>query len=135
MKKTQFILLGFIILILNVIWEFSHFQLYYDLTGISKIPHLLIASIGDLFFVGILFLIISYKNKTMHWIKSPKYSDYFLIILFGSFISILIEIINLNLGRWAYRETMPLILGIGLSPLVQLSITSILSLFILRKII
>ena len=84
MKKIQFILLGLIILILSLIWEFSHFQLYYDLTGISKIPHLLIASIGDLFFVGIIFLIISYKNKTINWVKSPNRSDYLLIVLFGS---------------------------------------------------
>ncbi len=135
MKKTQFILLGFIILIISIIWEFSHFPLYHDLTGISKIPHLLIASIGDLFFVGIIFLAISYKNKAINWVKSPNRSDYLLIILFGSFIAILIEVINLNLGRWAYTEAMPVIFGIGLSPLVQLSITSILSLFIFRKII
>lgn len=134
MKKTQFILLGVIILILNLIWEFSHFQLYYDLTGISKVPHLLIASIGDLFFIGIIFLIISYKNKTMHWIKNPNRSDYLLIVLFGSIISILIEVINLDLGRWAYREAMPVIFGIGLSPLVQLFIILIISLFIFRKI-
>ena len=134
MKKIQFILLGLIILILSLIWEFSHFQLYYDLTGIPKTPHLLIASIGDLFFIGIIFLAVSYKNKTMHWIKSPNRSDYLLIVLFGSLISILIEIINLDLGRWAYKEAMPVILGIGLSPLVQLSITLIISLFIFRKI-
>ena len=133
MKKIHFILLGFIILILNLIWEFLHFPLYSNLTGISKIPLLLIASIGDLFLISLIFLIASYKNKTLNWIKVPDYSDYLLIILLGSFISILIEVINLNLGSWAYREAMPVIFGIGLSPLVQLSVTSILSLFIFLK--
>ncbi len=133
MKKIQFLTLGFIVLILNLIWEFLHFPLYYPLIGISKIHLLLIASIGDLFFISMIFLIVSYKNKTTNWIKSPDYSDYLLIILLGSFISILIEVINLNLESWAYRETMPVIFGIGLSPLVQLSVTSILSLFIFLK--
>ncbi len=134
MKKTQLLILGFIVLILSLIWEFSHFPLYYPLIGISKTPLLLIAGIGDLFLISLIFLAISYKNKTTNWIKTPDYSDYLLIILLGSFISILIEVISLNLGSWAYREAMPVILGIGLSPLVQLSVTSILSLFILRKI-
>ena len=134
MKKIQFLILGFIVLILNLIWEFLHFPLYYNLTGISNISLLLIASIGDLFLISLIFLIVSYKNKTLNWIKAPDYSDYLLIILLGSFVSVLIEVINLNIGSWAYREAMPVILGIGLSPLVQLSVTSILSLFILRKI-
>ncbi len=134
MKKIQFLILGFIVLILNLIWEFSHFPLYHNLTGISNIPLLLIASIGDLFLISLVFLVISYKNKTTNWIKAPDYSDYFLIILLGSFISILIEVISINLGSWAYRETMPVIFGIGLSPLVQLSVTSILSLFIFLRI-
>jgi hypothetical protein len=115
MKKTQFILLGLIILILSLIWEFFHFPLYYDLTGL-------------------IFLVVSYKNKTHKWINNPKHFDYLIIILLGIFISVLIEGINLNLGRWAYKEAMPIIFGLGISPLLQLFITAIISLFIFRKI-
>ena len=44
MKKISIFILGAFILFLNVVWEFSHFRLYVDLTGIPKIQHLLIAS-------------------------------------------------------------------------------------------
>ena len=44
----------------------------------------------------------------------------------------MIEIINLNLGRWDYTKLMPTIFGIGISPLIQLVATAIISLVLIR---
>lgn len=134
MKQKQFLILTIIILILNLIWEFSHFRLYNDLTGIPSTTHLIFASFGDVLWIMIIFFVIFLINKNWNWIKKPKTLDYFLIVFFGLIIAVIIEAVNLNLGRWAYKELMPTILGVGLSPLIQLSITAILSLIIFRKI-
>ena len=134
MNKKQFFSLGGIILVLNLIWEFSHYRLYLDLTGIPSTRHLIMASIMDVFLVFLIFFFISMINKNWNWTKKPDKKDYFLIILFGLMIALTIEIINLGLGRWAYTEAMPLIFGIGLSPLIQLFVTGILALMIFRKI-
>lgn len=133
MKKKKIIFFALIVLVLNLIWEFSHHNLYNDLLGIPPTLHLITASFSDVFWVFIIFFFVFLINRSMKWTENPTRKDYFLIVIFGLVIAILIEIINLNLGRWAYRETMPIIFGIGLSPLVQLATTGILSLLILNK--
>ena len=118
--------------ILNAIWELSHYQLYYDLSGIPKYPHLLLATFTDALIITIIFLIISIKNKNLSWIKKPKITDCVLSVIFSLAIAISIEVRALSIGRWAYKEAMPTILGIGLSPLAQLAVTSIITILILK---
>ena len=130
MKSYQrFLLLMGIVFILNLIWEFSHSFLYINLTGISKFPLLLLASFTDMIIISIIFLIVSLKNKNLDWIKKPVKLDYILIIILGLLIAIFIELAALRIGKWAYTELMPTIFGIGLTPLVQLFITAIISIF------
>ena len=130
--KNKFLILILIALIINIIWEFSHYQLYIDLSGIPSTRHLIQASFFDMLLLIGIFLFISLKNKTISWINKPKKSDYIIIIITGFIIAIFIETINLNFGRWAYKEIMPTIFGIGLSPFLQLALTGILSLFIVN---
>lgn len=134
MKKKKIIFFALIVLILNLIWEFSHYNLYNDLSGIPPTLHLITASFSDVFWIFIIFFFVFLINRSVKWMENPTKKDYFLIVIFGLVTAILIEIINLNLGRWAYRETMPVIFGIGLSPLVQLFATSLISLLIIRRI-
>jgi len=132
MDKTikRFALIVIIAFILNLIWEYSHASLYssqmladnYNLTLIR-------ASIGDIVNIFLFFIIISViVHKNLKWINKPKGLDYILLIVFGLILAIIIEYINLRIGRWAYTSYMPTILGIGVSPLVQLAVTSIVSL-------
>ena len=132
--KLRVILFLFFALILNLIWEFSHYSLYYDYSSIIGIPHLFLAGFGDLFLIGFIFFIISAKRNSIKWVKKPVISDYGFLMVAGFLISIIIEIINIKfLGRWAYKPQMPVIFGIGLSPMLQLTITSIMSLEICRR--
>jgi hypothetical protein len=79
-----------------------------------------------------IFLIISLKNKNINWIKKPKFSDYFIIVLLTSITAVLIELNALAINKWQYTSTMPTLLGIGISPLLQLPVTAILTLMIIR---
>jgi len=115
-------------LILNLLWEFSHYFLYFDLTEIPKNLHLLSASLTDVLLIFILFLSVSTINKNFSWINKPKTKDYLFLIIFGLIIAFFLEVINLNLGRWAYIDAMPTIFSVGLSPLLQLATTSAISL-------
>ena len=134
MKKSKFIVLILLVFSLNLIWEFSHYRLYIDLTGIPSNIHLIIASFTDLFLVFFMFLIISILKKSIKWIENPKKSDYAIIIILGILIATIIEIYSLLNGRWTYTNLMPTIFGIGISPLIQLSVTSIISLWLINII-
>ena len=137
MPKEPFkkmLIIGFIALFLNVIWEFSHYFLYIDLSGIPKYTHLIIASFTDMLIILGIFTIISLKNKNTNWIKNPGKFDYLMVILLGLIVAIFIEVKNLNLGRWEYTATMPTLFGIGISPLIQLAFTGIIPLIFIKQV-
>ncbi|MBI2107087.1 hypothetical protein HYT57_03815 [Candidatus Woesearchaeota archaeon] len=119
--------------ILNLIWEYLHYPLYKDLSGIPSNLHLWLAAFFDAFFILTIILLISLKNSNFSWTKKPKTIDYILAIIIPLIIAIMIEIINLDLGRWEYSFSMPTIFGLGLSPLIQLPLITIISLFLVRK--
>jgi hypothetical protein len=130
--RLRLIILAIYVLVLNLIWEFSHYRLYIDLTGIPSTLHLIIASFTDLILVFIVFSFISIFRKSINWVKRPKKLDYIIIIVLSSLIAISIEIYSLSNGRWVYTDLMPIIFGIGLSPLIQLFTTGIISLILIR---
>jgi len=135
MKKIKIFYLLLIILALNLIWEFSHYQLYNDLTNIPGNIHLIIASFADVALVSFIFILVSLSNKSLKWIEKTNISDYVSIVIFGALIAATLEIVNLNLGRWVYKASMPTIFNIGLSPLTQLFVTGIVSLIIYKKLL
>ena len=133
-KYLRYLSLVLIILTLNIIWEFLHYQLYIDLSGIPSTIHLLMASGADILIILCVFLINSYINKSLSWIYNPKAKDYLITIIICLIVAIFIELRALSIGRWAYTSSMPTILGIGLSPLLQLALTSILGLYLFRRL-
>ena len=133
-KYLRYLSLVLIILTLNIIWEFLHYQLYIDLSGIPSTIHLLMASGADILIILCVFLINSYINKSLSWIYNPKAKDYLITIIICIIVAIFIELRALSIGRWAYTSSMPTILGIGLSPLLQLALTSILGLYLFRRL-
>lgn len=130
----RFFIVGLIILILNIIWEFSHYFLYIDLSGIPKYAHLIIASLADAFILFGIFTVVSLKNKNLTWIAHPDTSDYVFVVCVSLVVAIFIELINLNLGRWKYTAVMPTLFGIGISPLIQLALTGIIALIIITSL-
>jgi len=132
MKRIILFRLASFVLIFNLIWEFSHYRLYVDLTGIPSTVHLIIASFTDLLLISFIFTIISIFRRSMKWIENPKKGDYIIIVSLGMLIAIGIEIYSLSNGRWSYTEFMPTIFGIGLSPLIQLVTTSIISVVLIN---
>ena len=127
-------MLALFIFVINIIWESLHYRLYVDLTRIPPAIHILIASFADLFLIAFIFFINSIFNKSINWIENPKKLDYLVIIISGIIISAGIESYSLSHGRWIYTELMPTIFGIGLSPLIQLFTSAIISLLAMKVI-
>lgn len=91
------------------------------------------ASGADLVIIFIVFALVSLSRMSIQWVIRAKSRDYILIIILSMAIAISIEIRALSIGRWTYTGAMPTIFGIGLSPLLQLAVTALIALFVLRK--
>ncbi len=124
---------------LNLLWEVAH-SLLYDWNDLPLqntvqfyVPKILMASLGDVMYVFIILLLLSLFRRGFIWILNPKGRDYVSLIMWGILFAIFIEIKAETLGLWSYNSYMPLIFGIGLTPLIQLAITSSVSLFIINN--
>lgn len=135
MKKTYFTLYA-ISFFLNLIWESLHWPfLYKDCNWDMNFAVLMfyVSNIDALLIVwSIILWNIFWKQRDWFYDFSRKKQIYIGIITI--FIAILVEIKWVYLfHEWAYSDIMPLVFGIGLSPLLQLILTSYISIYILRK--
>ena len=125
--------------LINLFWEVAHSLLYnWSQFPLSNdvyfyIPKILKATLGDAFIISFIFLINSFFRKKTEWVYSIRKNDYLAFILLGLIFAVIIEIRALMLNLWSYNSYMPTILGIGLTPLIQLSITGIITLFFIKK--
>lgn len=145
MKKQKIFLIilfaAIISFFINLLWEVLH-SLFYDWNALPLqndvyfyIAKILLSTLGDAMYVVIIFLTRSIFRRKISWIYSPKKSDYILLLALGLLFATFIEIKANLLKLWSYNQYMPQLLGIGLTPLIQLAITSILTLIILNKFI
>lgn len=137
--KKQIILLFILFFLLNLFWEVAHSPLYdWDKFPLENniefyILRILYSSIWDFIYLSFIFLIISIKNKNYLWLNKPSKIDYIIVILIGIIIAIIVELRAILTGRWFYNEAMLVLFGIGLTPLVQLSVTFLIALWLARK--
>lgn len=136
MKKIKILILLFVLaFVLNFAWETLQAPLYSGNTiGIRSFWLLMLyASFIDAAWILAVYGLISIIDKTVEWKLNVVNVVLFSILLFA--IAFFVEKYALSVGRWSYSSLMPVIFGIGLSPLVQLAVTGITSLFLSRKII
>lgn len=115
MKKITYIFL--LAFLLNWVWENLHAALYFHPNGEPMTQSmLLLAALLDailITLVGVLFLRVKYLRQRI-WSA----------FLFGMAMAVIIEIIALHTGIWAYKALMPLIpiIHTGLTPTIQLGL-------------
>ena len=114
---------------LNFIWEHLHSALYVHYKGVEITDLILFrATIFDAVFITLI-------SAPFVFVKSL--SKHFWIAAFAAFIfAVGLELYALQTSRWAYNSAMPIIplLGVGLSPAVQLGVTSFIAKFVTDKI-
>ncbi|MEK6934699.1 MAG: hypothetical protein AABW46_02365 [Nanoarchaeota archaeon] len=131
--KPNLVLGVLIAFFLNLFWEISH-SLLYNWNNLPLqnniyyyIPKILWASLVDAFYVFVILLLLI-------WSKKIKNKDYVITFSVGLFIAFVIEIRALYLELWSYNQYMPTFFGIGVTPLLQLATTGVITLYILKKI-
>jgi len=134
-KIKEYAFLVFLIFIfsylLNFVWESFHAVLLYEGHNINAAKFVLMigyAAIADSLLILGMYGITAILWKNFLWIKQTNKKQNYAFIASGLIIAAIIEYRGVFLlQKWSYSLLMPTIFGIGLSPLLQLSITGILA--------
>ncbi|MBS3113378.1 hypothetical protein J4418_04825 [Candidatus Woesearchaeota archaeon] len=125
--------------LLNFIWESIHAVLLYEGHNIPVYDYFIMMSYVstiDGLLIVIIYLIISLILKDLFWMKKLENAGIYLFAFVGVVIAAIIEFDALYLRhKWHYNALMPTVLGLGISPLLQLSITGILNVLIVKRLL
>ena len=130
--------LFFISFLLNFVWEISQMPLFSEMgMGIRSdyLEFLRIhweVTLKDALMVVVVYLVIGFLIRNWHWAKSFN-SGWVILWLALPFWQAVIEYYSVYVfNRWAPAESMPLIFGIGLSPILQMLILPSLAILLSR---
>lgn len=119
-------------------WELAHAPLYtiwVDAGPVAAWQAALHCTAGDAAIAFGCALAADLLGCALPWLRRAWRRDVLAVAL-GLLTTVFIEWISTRwLGRWAYRESMPVVplLGVGLSPLLQWLVVPITGLWILRR--
>jgi hypothetical protein len=124
-----FALLYFQAFVFNFCWESLHGMLYeghQSLAASVYVPMMLRMALFDALAITGLYLLTSLFSGTLVWSPGRKNSAvFFLAAIVASYA---VEYFSVHIFyAWAYGELMPILFGVGLAPLLQLSLTGLLS--------
>ncbi|MDO8508145.1 MAG: hypothetical protein Q7S27_00505 [Nanoarchaeota archaeon] len=143
MRLKELILLGITLFLisfgLNFIWESYHSVLFYNCcenmnspTYLRLISHV---SIIDAGMILLAYFLVGLKSGLI-WIRDKKIGNYIGFSVIALILAIWIEYRGVYLlEKWSYNEWMPVIFGLGLSPLIQLIVTGICGLLLTKRIL
>jgi len=125
--------------LLNFFWEALHAVYLYeshDFEASNYIPMLLYVSLVDGLIISGLYLGVGLIWWNFFWMKNLTLTRVLAFTVGGFGVAVIIEHLALFHGqRWAYKVEMPTILGIGISPLIQLSITGLTAVWLTRELL
>ena len=120
------------------LWESLHgYSLYADhiIDSDKYVQMMIYMSFMDAMMILVLYLACAVFVKDVLWLKEVNSKRTSIFFVLGLFIGIVAEYWAVYVSHeWHYNARMPLIFGIGLSPLVQLGVTGVLSLWITKKL-
>ncbi len=73
-------------------------------------------------------------GRRLQWFEQPAWWPFAIYFAVGLTVTIAIERWAISIGRWQYREAMPTIAGIGLSPLLQWIVIPAAIVFVVRRV-
>jgi hypothetical protein len=80
-----------------------------------------LASVADTIMAGLLYFGFALVYKNGIWIQSLTLFRTVWLVLVGGAGAAMSEMAHLSAGNWTYTDRMPLIFGVGLTPLLQFS--------------
>ena len=134
-----FIALFVVAFVLNFVWESNHAVLLYqdhDIPSSEYLPMMWYVSVMDGLSVLFLYAIVTLLLGDFFWMNNTKKKGLALFVGLALLLAALIEYRGVYLqARWSYNELMPVMFGVGLSPLVQLAITGVVALWVTRRLV
>jgi hypothetical protein len=125
--------------LLNFVWESVHSVWLYgghDFGADQYVRMVCYVSVVDAFIVLGIFFFISLAWRNAFWIKRMNSMHVLVVLLIGILVSGVVEYRAVYvLKEWQYGPNMPIILGIGLSPLIQISVTGLLALWLTGRLL
>lgn len=110
-------------LALNLVWEVAHLPLYLfpEGTGWLLIAYNVIhCTLGDVMIAFGIFLLTSLLLRDMGWLRRRPWTGAILVAVMGVSYTAYSEWLNVYVRQsWAYSSMMPLVFGLGVSPLLQ----------------
>lgn len=104
-------------------FRLNHLQLMTYASGVDMLLLLAVLTGG----------ILLWRN--FFWFRKLNAAKYSYFIVTSILIALVIEIkAGYIFKQWTYSELMPTVFGIGLSPLLQLAVTGLLSLWVVQKL-
>ena len=124
--------------LLNYVWESFHAVFLYQDHDFRAEMYVLmlnyVAAVDSIFIVGIYVFVAAFWWDAL-WLKKMDIKKAGAIVATGLLVASLIEYRKVViLKTWTYLPAMPTILGIGISPLLQLSVTGLLSIWLTRRV-
>jgi len=122
--------------LLNYVWETVHEAFLYkehSFRAEKYIVMMLYVSTVDASVILGVYLGVAALWKDILWLRAMKWQQVFTVCFAGMAIAAFIEYRSvLVLKEWSYSPLMPTIFGIGVSPLLQLSVTGLLTFWLTR---
>jgi hypothetical protein len=134
----KIILLILLFFLFHFLWENLHEGLYdWDKPPLEnnsdfKMMRLMQSTIGDVWFLFLFFVAVSLFHRGIGWIGNPSTFDYLAVVGLGLIMAISMELYSVG-RRWNYLDSMPVVFGVGISPLIQLALTGALALFVVSR--
>lgn len=123
--------------LLNYIWESVHEAFLYEEHSFNAgkyITMMLYVSVVDASIILGLYLGVSVLWKDIFWLQKMKKTQVCALSLAGTIVAAGIEYWNVIVKKeWRYTPLMPTIFGIGISPLIQLSVTGLFAFWLTKK--
>lgn len=138
-RATPLLLTAVIAFVLNLVWEILHSPLYAGMPPLRQhLPFLVMASVGDVVISMIPVVVVGFWYRRVWWFNELSRNQSLIFLLLSTVLSGANEALNvLVLGRWHYTARMPTVplIPIGISPLLQLSVTPFVSLLAANRIL
>ncbi|HXV27202.1 MAG TPA: hypothetical protein VD862_04235 [Candidatus Paceibacterota bacterium] len=121
---------------IHFVWEQAHVGLYtgYERLG-SVVPVTVYATLGDVVYTLAAVAFVGLVRGSWSWFVRPGSRDVVALTIAGLGIAVFVEYKAFALGRWAYTEAMPLVGGLGISPLLQMTLLLPLSVVLTGRIL
>lgn len=123
----------------NFIWESLHGVFLYedhDFNAMKYVPMVSYVSLIDGLLILGIYLFVAAVWRDVAWLQEMNVKQICTVLIAGLLLAAAIEYRKVFMTKaWSYNRLMPTFFGLGLSPLLQLSMTGSWAFWILRRVL